>query len=135
MFATDSLGEFNFVLEFNLPKEISDNQDLIRLQVHHVDIPIVKIPACRSTLGKVTCIEFYEYIKGSLHPLEKWSHYLHDKSFGWSNNDLYVDAKLYGYKDDKLVTSWILHKFYPSLFPTIKFENQVDLQFSFSYTK
>ena len=46
MFEMDSLSELNFVLEFNLPKEISDNQEHIKLSVHHTDVPAVKIPAC-----------------------------------------------------------------------------------------
>lgn len=37
MFATDSLGELNFVLEFNLSKDISDNQEHIKLSVNLVD--------------------------------------------------------------------------------------------------
>lgn len=36
MFETDTLSELNFVLEFNLPKEISDDQDHIKLSVNHV---------------------------------------------------------------------------------------------------
>lgn len=136
MFAADSLGELNFVLEFNLPKEISDNQDLIRLQVHHVYVPTIKIPAgsqfCDKTHGQIYCIEFCEYIKDKLHLLEKWPRALYDKPFGWSNDNLYIDAKLYGYKNDGLVTSWLLHKFYPNLYPT-KFMNQIDLQFGFAY--
>jgi hypothetical protein len=143
MFATDSLGELNFVLEFDLPEEISDNQDHVKLSVHHVNVPIIKIPECpigyrpisRRSSGELHCIEFYEYIKDKLHLLEKWSHALHDKPFGWSNSDLYIDAKLYGYKDDELVTSFELHRLYQTLFPTIKFENQVDLQFSFADMK
>lgn len=135
MFATDSLGELNFVLEFNLPKEISDNQEHIKLSVHHVEVPVVGIPAYRITPGQISCIEFYEYIKDKLYLLEKWSHALHDKPFGWSNDDLYVNAELYGYRDGVLITSWVLYKFYPILFPTIKFSNQVELQFSFAYAK
>lgn len=46
MFEMDSLSELNFVLEFNLPKAISDNQEHIKLSVHHTDVPAVKIPAC-----------------------------------------------------------------------------------------
>lgn len=135
MFATDSLGELNFVLEFNLPKEISDNQEHIKLSVHHVDISIVEIPAYRATPGEISCIECYEHIKDNLHLLEKWSRALYDKQFGWSNSDLYVGARLYGYKDDKLITTWALYKLYPTLFPTIEFENQVNLQFSFADAK
>lgn len=131
----NSLNEFNFVLEFNLPKEISDSQELIKLSVHHVCAPTVEIPACLGctikTYGQISLIEFYEHIKDNLHLLEKWSHTLYDKTFGWASSDLYVDAKLYGYKDDTLVTSWMLHKLYPISFPTIKFENQVELQFGF----
>jgi hypothetical protein len=74
MFAMDSLGEFNFVLEFNLPKEISDNQEHIKLSVHHIDVPIVEIPAFplgyRSTPvktpGEIHCIEHYKHIKDVL---------------------------------------------------------------------
>lgn len=131
MFATDSLGELNFVLEFNLPKEISDNKEHIKLSVHHVNIPIVNFPVYRATPGEINCIEYCGHIKDKLHLLEKWSRAIYDKPFGWANSDLYIDAKLYGYKDDKLVTFWSLRELYPTLFPTIKYENQVELQFGF----
>lgn len=144
MFSTDSLCELNFVLEFNLSKEISDNQEHIKLSVHHVDVPVVEIPACTighkstpvKTPGQVFCIEFNDRIKDKLYLLEKWSHALYDKPFGWANDDLYIDAKLYGYKDDELVTSFMLYNLYPTfLFPATKFENQVELKFSFEDAK
>lgn len=136
MFETDTLSELNFVLEFNLPKEISDDQDHIKLSVHHVAVPTVEIPAhlgyTIKMYGQIYLIEFYEHIKDKLCLLEKWSHILHDEKFGWANSNLYIDAKLYGYnKDGELVTSWVLYKLYPILFPIIKFSNQVELQFGF----
>ena len=70
MFEMDSLSELNFVLEFNLPKEISDNQEHIKLSVHHTDVPAVKIPVCpigyKSTPikfpGEIHCLEYYKCI-------------------------------------------------------------------------
>lgn len=136
MFAEDLLGELDFVLEFSLPKEISDNQDHIKLSVNHVIIPIVETHnrslGFDKTNGQIYCIEFYESIKDKLHLLEKWSRALYDELFGWSNDNLFIDAKLYGYKDGSLITSWLLHKLYPNLYPT-KFENKIDLQFGFVY--
>jgi hypothetical protein len=133
MFAADSLCECNFVLEFNLPKEISSNQDYIKLSVNHIDLPTVEIPSDDKTHGQIYCIEFYENIKDKLHLLEKWLCALYDKIFGWSNDSLYIDAKLHGYnKDGELTTSWLLHRFYPNFYPT-KFENHIDFQFGFAH--
>lgn len=74
MFETDPLSELNFVLEFNLPKDISNNQDHIKLSVHHGCIPTVKISACPigykflhfKTPGEIHCLERYKHIKDVL---------------------------------------------------------------------
>ena len=71
MLAQDSLSEIKFVLEFNLPKDISDNQKCIKLAVLHIEIPEVEFPMCpiglqpiaRKIAGEIHCIEQYKYIK------------------------------------------------------------------------
>ena len=75
MLAQDSLSELKFVLEFNLPKDISDNQEHIKLTVHHIEFPEVEIPMCpigcssiaRKIAGEIHCIEQYKYIKDIYH--------------------------------------------------------------------
>lgn len=102
----DSLCEFNFVLEFNLPKEISDNQEHIKLSVNHVTTPTVEIPAYsigyNRTSGEIRCVEFYRYIKDALPFINKWvnSIYCTYSKFGSAKSNQFVEAKLYAYKED-----------------------------------
>jgi hypothetical protein len=141
MFATDSLSELNFVLEFNLPKEISDNQECIKLSVNHVDIPIIKLMQSTVIPGQISCIGFYESIKDILHLIQRWITELFGKSFGFADDSLYIGAKLYGYnKSGNLITAWKLNRLYPMLMPSI-YEAQaakpdmkmpIELQFSFA---
>ena len=110
MFAHDQLCEFNFVLEFNLPRAISDNQEHIKLTVHHVDLPEIEIPMCpigcnfiSSRIGcEIYCIEYYKYIKDILPIINKWveSIYCACNKLNCDRNDLFVKAKLYAYKND-----------------------------------
>lgn len=150
MFATDSLGELRFVLEFNLPKEISDNQEHIKLSVHHVDVPIVEVPICPigykcipiKKSGEIHCIESCEYIKDVLPLINKWANdtYRTCSKLLSSKSDLFVKAKLYAYKkDNSLLKKWWLVEFYPLFNSNIefhqllnpKFTNDVELIFKF----
>ena len=110
MFVYDSLCEFNFVLEFNLPRAISDNQEHIKLTVHHVDLPEIEIPMCpigcnsiSSRIGsEIYCIEYYKYIKDILPIINKWveSVYCACNKLNCDRTNLFVKAKLYAYKND-----------------------------------
>lgn len=124
MFETDPLSELKFVLEFNLPKEISNNQEYIKLSVHHVDVPVVEIPECTigyksipfKSSGELHCIERYEDIKDILPLVNRWVNNVWiacSKSHS-SRNNLLVEAKLYAYKNDNsLFKKWSLEEFYP----------------------
>ena len=143
MFATDSLSDLNFVLEFNLPKEIFDNQELIRLRVHHVDVPIVEIPVCPigyksipiRTPGEIHCIERYKHIKEILPFINRWvnSVYCMYNKLHSSRSDLLVEAKLYAYKkDNSLFKKWNLVELYPLINPNSKYTNDnTELIFKF----
>lgn len=143
MFETDSLSDINFVLEFNLPKEIYDNQEPIKLQVHHVDVPIVEIPACPigyksipiRTPGEIHCIERYKHIKEVLPFINKWvnSVYCTYNKLHSGRSDLLVEAKLYAYKNDNsLFKKWDLVELYPLFNPNSKYTNDnVELIFKF----
>ena len=127
MFAADLLSELNFVLEFNLPKEISENKDPIRLQVHHINVPIIEIPTCTighkpirfKTPGEIHCIERYKYIKDVLPLINKWVNSLYcvcnKLSSSSSRSSQFIEAKLYAYnkKDHSLFKKWSLKEFYP----------------------
>lgn len=130
MFGTDSLSELNFVLEFNLPKEISDNQKHIKLSVHHVEVPVVEIPMCPigcksipiRTPGEIHCIERkenyerYKYIKQILPFINKWVNniYCACNKLQYNKSNLCVEAKLYAYKkDNSLFKKWNLVDFAP----------------------
>ena len=131
MFAADSLSEFNFVLEFNLPEEISNNQEHIKLLVNRVEFPAVEIPVCPigyksrpiRTLGEIHCIEHkenyehYKYIMKQILPfINKWVNSICcacNKSQYYKSN-LYIEAKLYAYKNDRsLFKKWKLVDFAP----------------------
>lgn len=150
MFEADSLSELNFVLEFNLPKDIFDNQELIKLRVHHVDVPVVEIPACpigcksipKRSSGEIHCIERYKHIKEVLPFINKWvnSVYCTYNKLHSSRSDLLVEAKLYAYKNDgSLFKKWNLVEFHPLFNPnaelfsdgvvtlTFKFENIAEI--------
>lgn len=132
MLAADLLGELNFVLEFNLPKEISDNQDHIKLSVNRVVIPAVEIPACPigykpisfRTPGEIHCIERYKYIKDNLPLINRWvnSVYCACNKLISSRSNLCVEAKLYAYKKDhSLFKKWSLVEFYPLFNPCVEY--------------
>lgn len=154
MFEMDSLCELKYVLEFNLPEEISDNKDHIKLSVHNIEIPVVEIPPCplgcipmpiRMT-GEVHCIvhkenyEYYKYIKQILPFINKWvnSIYCPCNNLQYNKRDLCVEAKLYAYKNDHILfKKWNLVYFAPLFNPDImcttddielifKFENMVE---------
>lgn len=119
MFATESLSGLNFVLEFNLPKEISDNQELIKLSVHNVDVPVVKIPVCPigyksipiRTPGEIHCIECYKFVKDILPLINRWANsvYCACNKLSSSRSNQFVEAKLYAYKNDSsLYKIWVL---------------------------
>lgn len=143
MFATDSLGGLNFVLEFNLPKEISDNQEHIRLSVNHIGIPTIEIPGCPFGLkfihvkmsGEIHCIERYEDIKNVLPLINRWvnSIYCACNKLSSSRGDKFVEAKLYAYKkDNSLFKKWDLIEFYPLFIPDNDYtNNNVVLEFKF----
>lgn len=132
MFATDSLGMFNFVIEFNLPKEISDNQDHIKLSVNRVEIPAIKIPACPigckslhfKTSGEIHCIERYKHIKDVLPLINKWVNSVWSpcNTLHSSRSDLLVEANLYAYNenDHSLFKKWNLEEFYPLFNPNVE---------------
>jgi hypothetical protein len=144
MFAADLLSELNFVLEFIFPKEISDNQEHIKLSVHHVEVPVVEIPVCPigcksthfRTPGEIHCTERYKYIKDVLPLINRWVNSV------WStcnklhsSNRLLVEAKLYAYNknDHSLFKKWSLEEFYPLINPNIEFfsDDVVELIFKF----
>lgn len=131
MFETDILSELNFVLEFNLPKEISDSQDHIKLSVNRVEIPAVEIPACPigykpipfRTPGEIHCVERYKYIKDVLPFINRWvnSIYYTCSKLISSRSNLCVEAKLYAYKKNcSLFRKWSLVEFYPLFNPDIE---------------
>lgn len=132
MFETDILSELNFVLEFNLPKEISDNQDHIKLSVNRIEIPAVEIPArpigykpiSFRTLGEIHCLERYKYIKDILPFINRWvnSIYCTCSKLISSRSNLCVEAKLYAYKNDySLFRKWSLVEFFPLFNPNVEF--------------
>lgn len=143
MFATDLLSELNFVLEFNLPKEISDNQEHIKLSVHYVDVPVVTLSACplgyKSTpvkmSGEIHCIERYNDIKDILPLINKWvnSIYRVCNKLSSSRSSQFVEAKLYAYKkNSSLFKKWSLIEFYPFFSPDNDYtNNDVILIFKF----
>lgn len=144
MLATDSLSDLNFVLEFNLPKEISDNQKRIKLSVHHVEVPVVEIPVCPigyksipiRTPGEIHCIECYKHIKEVLPFINKWvnSVYCTYNKLHSSRSDLLVEAKLYAYKNDSsLFKKWDLVELYPLFNPNAELfsDGVVTLTFRF----
>ena len=134
-----STNDVNFVLEFNLSKEISDNQELIKLPVSYANITTDKskesIIGCKhissiSINGEIHCIESYRNIKDKLYLLEKLAHAFCDKPLMQPIGDLCVNAKLYEYRDDELVISYSLHKLYLISLP-INIEDYVDFRFGF----
>lgn len=144
MFETDPLSELNFVLEFNLPKEISDNQDHIKLSVNRVEVPAVEIPVCPigyksrpiRTPGEIHCIEKYKYIKDVLPLINRWVNNVWSTcSKLHSSNRLLVEAKLYAYNknDHSLFKKWSLEEFYPLFNPNIEYfsDDVVELIFKF----
>lgn len=110
MFAYDSLCELKFIIEFNLPKDISDNQEHIKLAVHHIDVPEVEILMCpigcnsiaRRIPGEIHCIEYYKNIKYIFLFIKKWTNnvYCACNKLNSDRNNLFVKAKLYAYKND-----------------------------------
>lgn len=139
MFETDSLSEFNFVLEFNLPKEISGNQELIHLPVHHFDVPIVEIPVCPisfKTPGEIHCIERYKNIKDVLPLINRWVNNVWStcSKLHCNRSDQFVEARLYAYKSDhSLFKKWNLEEFYPLFNPNVEHlsDDAVELIFKF----
>ena len=110
MFEADMLSELNFELEFNSPKEISDNQEHIRLSVSHVMVPTFEIPIVPigyksrpiRTPGEIHCIEHYRDIKDILPLLNRWVDrvYCIYGNLNSSRSNYFVEAKLYAYKND-----------------------------------
>lgn len=144
MFASDSLSEFNFVLAFNLPKEISSNQDYIKLSVNRVDLPIVEIPASYIgykprfiiTPGEIHCIEHYKHIKDVLPFINRWvnSVYFEHSKLNSSMSSQSVEAKLYAYKDNgSLFKKWDLADLHPLFNPNIiyPYDDVIELVFRF----
>jgi hypothetical protein len=144
MFAADSLCECNFVLEFNLPKEISSNQDYIKLSVNHVDLPTVEIPTSYIgykprpiiTPGEIHCIEHYKHIKDVVPFINRWinSVYLGYSRLNSSVSSQLVEAKLYAYKNDgSLFKKWDLADLHPLFNPNITYpyDDVVELVFRF----
>lgn len=138
MFATDSLSEFNFVLEFNLPKDISDNQEHIKLSVHHMHVPVVEQvcpigyrPRSIKMLGEIHCIEHYKFIKDVLPLINRWVNSIYSAC---SRSNHFIEAKLYAYKNDNsLFKKWDLVDFYPLFNPYNKYTDcdHVELIFKF----
>lgn len=128
------------MLEFNLSKEISDNQELIKLQVSYANIPTDKTKESIigynkhisniSINGEIHCIESYRHIKDKLYLLEKLARAFCDKPLMQPIGDLCVNAKLYEYRDNELVISYSLHKLYLISLP-INIEDYVDFRFGF----
>jgi hypothetical protein len=137
MLKADILNNLNFVLEFTLPKEISDNQERIKLSVHNIDIPTVKVPVCpigyASTSirfpGEIHCIECYKFIKDILPLIDRWVNSIYCSC---SRSNQFVEAKLYAYKNNNLFKKWNLVEFYP-LCNTYRYANDdlVGLKFGF----
>lgn len=81
MFVTDSLDDLAFILEFNLPKEVFNTQEHIKLYVHQMNIPAVKVSPCFigykskpiKMSGEIHCAEFYTNIKDVLPFINKWT--------------------------------------------------------------
>lgn len=130
MFETYPLSGLNFVIEFNLPKEISDNQEPIKLSVNRVEVPAVEIPVCPigyksisfRTPGEIHCIEHkenherYKYIKQILPFINRWVNniYCACNKLQYNKSNLCVKAKLYAYKkDNSLFKKWNLVDFAP----------------------
>ena len=147
MFATDSLGMFNFVIEFNLPKEISDNQEHIKLSVNRVEVPAVEIPACPigcksiqfKMSGEIHCLERRRYIKDVLPLINRWVNSVcspcNTNTLHSGRSDLLVEAKLYAYNenDHSLFKKWNLEEFYPLFNSNVEFfsDDVVTLIFKF----
>ena len=135
----NSTNDVNFVLEFNLSKDISDNQELIKLPVSYANIPTDKTKesiigykriSSISINGEIHCIESYRHIKDKLYLLEKLARAFCDKPLMQPISDLCVNAKLYGYRDDELVTSYSVHKLYLISLP-INIEDYIGFRFGF----
>ena len=131
MFGTDTLDKLNFVLEFNLPKDISDNQEHINLSVHHIDVPVVETTACpigciptsTKVPGEICCLDYYQRIKDVLQLINKWVNSVHStcSKLPCSRSDLFVEAKLYAYKNNgSLFKKWQIEEFYPLFNPNAK---------------
>ena len=144
MFATDLLDELNFVLEFNLPKDISDNQEHIKLSVHHIEVPVVETPVCPigykpisfRTPGEIHCVEHYKYIKDVLPFINRWvnSIYCTCSKLNNSRSNQFAEAKLYAYKQDhSLFKTWDLVEFHPLFNPNVEYfsDGAVELIFKF----
>lgn len=124
MFAENLLSELDFVLEFNLPKEISYNQDHIKLSVHRAEVPVVEIPVCPigykprpiRTPGEIHCIEHYRDIEDVLPLINRWANsiYCACNKLNSNRSNQFVEAELYAYKNDNsLFKKWKLVEFYP----------------------
>ena len=127
----DRLSELNFVLEFSLPKEISDNQKHIKLSVNRVEVPAVEIPVCPigyksrpiRTPGEIHCIERYKHIKDVLPLINRWVNNVWSTcSKLHSSSRLLVEANLYAYNenDHSLFKKWNLEEFYPLFNPNVE---------------
>ena len=135
----NSTNDINFVLEFNISKDISDNQELIKLPVSYANIPTDKTKesiigykhiSSISINGEIHCIESYRYIKDMLYLIEKLAHAFCDKPLMQPISDLCVNAKLYGYRDDELAILYSLHKLYLISLP-INIEDYIGFRFGF----
>lgn len=76
MFVKDSLHDFAFILEFNLPKDVSDNQEHVKLCVRQIKLPEFFIGYESKPIkiqGEIHCAEFYTNIKDVLPFINKWT--------------------------------------------------------------
>jgi len=144
MLKADILNDLNFVLEFILPKEISDNQDRIKLSVHRVDVPVVEIPICPighksipiRLSGEIHSIEYYKFVKDVLPLINRWvnSIYCTCSKLHSSRSNKFVEARLYAYrKDNSLFKKWDLEEFYPLFNSNVEYfsGDAVELIFKF----
>lgn len=143
MLAYNPHNEFKFELEFNLPKDISDNQEHIKLFVHHIELPEVETPMCpigcnsiaRRIAGEIHCIEHYKDVKGILPFINKWaiSVYCACNKLNNDRNNLFVKAKLYAYKNDASLFKKLYLLNFHSLFRAINIGVDSMVEFVFKF--
>ena len=113
-----------------------------------MEIPAVKIPACligyKSTPikfpGEIHCLEYYKCIKDVLLLINRWvdSVYSPFSKLHIEYHSLFVEAKLYAYKNDNsLFKKWCLEELCPLFNPNVEFlsDGVVKLIFKFENMK